>query len=276
MSDGMPMSRHARVSSTTEPAVLLNHAERDKWATRFGVAPDQIDHDHVISHLLAALATHASQFTFYGGTALSRTFLPDLRLSEDIDLLSAGSRRDVAASLDQAVRDYMEPRFGLVTADPWLASTSRDTQASLFHVGNIDVQIQLIDGTYYTDWPTQDTDIEQRYSDVPPIRLRTYAPRSFVGAKTSAWSETTRNAPRDLYDLWALAKKPGSTPTRQNCSSDTAPPAATPSPGSCPPVRPARTNGSTRSATNASHKSAPPKRMKPSLTPGPMLSPAQE
>ncbi|MDR2930727.1 MAG: nucleotidyl transferase AbiEii/AbiGii toxin family protein [Propionibacteriaceae bacterium] len=161
----------------------------------------------MISHLLAAVSTLVDRIIFYGGTALSRTILPDLRLSEDIDLLSVGSRRDVAGLVDQTIRDYMEPRFGQVTADPWLASARKDTQACLFHVRGVDVQIQLIDGTNYTDWPTQTSNINQRYSGVPPVRMRTYTARSFVGAKTSAWSETTRNAPRDLYDLWALTEK---------------------------------------------------------------------
>jgi hypothetical protein len=37
------------------------------------------------------------------------------------------------------------------------------------------------------------------------IRLTTYSDMAFVGAKTDAWCDATRNAPRDLYDLWALA-----------------------------------------------------------------------
>ncbi len=207
MSDQSNLRGRARVAPATNSSLSLDHRERDAWAARFGVAPDQIDHDYAISHVLVALSSQLDKITFYGGTALSRTVLPDLRLSEDIDLLSVGSRRDVAGLLDQAIRDYMEPRFGQVNADPWLASAIKGTQACVFHVGGVDVQIQLIDGANYTDWPTHLSDIEQRYSGVPAVRLRTYSPRSFVAAKTSAWAETTRNAPRDLYDLWALAGK---------------------------------------------------------------------
>lgn len=204
MTDQPSRRRHARVAGTSASSAVLDHGERHRWAQHFGVAGAQIDHDFVISHLLVAVSEHADKVVFYGGTALSRTILPDLRLSEDIDLLSVGARRDVAGALDQAVRDYMEPRFGEVTADPWLAGVTRDTQACVFHVGNVDVKIQLIDGRSYTGWPTQESQVEQRYTAVPEVVLRTYTPRAFVGAKTSAWAETTRNAPRDLYDLWAL------------------------------------------------------------------------
>jgi len=211
MSDHDHPRLRARVSSHTPPGTFT-HGERDQWAQRFGVAPDQIDHDHIISHLLTAISLHADRFVFYGGTALSRAFLPDLRLSEDIDLLSIGPRRDLAALLDQSIYDYIEPRFGQVTADPWLAEAKKDTQACVFHVGDIDIQIQLIDGRDYTQWPTQNSLIEPRYTDIPEIRMCTYTATAFVGAKTSAWTETTRNAPRDLYDLWALAQHGYITP----------------------------------------------------------------
>jgi len=129
----------ARISSSSQTEVLLAPEEQDRWANMFGVAPDQISHDHLISHILVALSTHKDSFIFYGGTALSRTILPDLRLSEDIDLLSIGPRRDVAPLLDQAIRDYIEPRFGTVIADPWLAAAKTSTQACVFHIGGIDV-----------------------------------------------------------------------------------------------------------------------------------------
>lgn len=46
--------------------------------------------------------------------------------------------------------------------------------------------------------------IEQRYSDAPPARLRVLTAAAFAAAKLAAWSD--RGAPRDLYDLWALAE----------------------------------------------------------------------
>lgn len=48
-------------------------------------------------------------------------------------------------------------------------------------------------------------DIDQRYSDAPPARLRTLTAAGFAAAKLSAWMD--RHAPRDLYDLWALAER---------------------------------------------------------------------
>lgn len=75
--------------------------ERDSVATLFGVSAEQVERDHFISHVLAFLSRDfGDRVHFIGGTALARTHLPDGRLSEDIDLIAVGSRKDVANALD--------------------------------------------------------------------------------------------------------------------------------------------------------------------------------
>jgi hypothetical protein len=67
--------------------VSLAESELYDIAERFGVDLDQVRRDHVISHALASISARAREtFLFTGGTMLSRTWLPDLHLSEDIDL----------------------------------------------------------------------------------------------------------------------------------------------------------------------------------------------
>jgi hypothetical protein len=46
--------------------------------------------------------------------------------------------------------------------------------------------------------------VGQRYRDVPRARLRVPTTPAFVAWKTVAWCD--RHAPRDLWDLWALAQ----------------------------------------------------------------------
>ncbi|ONI63410.1 hypothetical protein ALI44B_01375 [Leifsonia sp. ALI-44-B] len=49
--------------------------------------------DHLISRILASLAQSVSDdVVFIGGTALARTHLPELRLSEDVDLIAGSGR----------------------------------------------------------------------------------------------------------------------------------------------------------------------------------------
>jgi predicted nucleotidyltransferase component of viral defense system len=80
---------------------MLAPEEELAVAEQFGVARAQVRRDHLISHLLATLSVHvADRVVFFGGTALCRSLLPNGRLSEDIDLIAVGRRRDVAGLIE--------------------------------------------------------------------------------------------------------------------------------------------------------------------------------
>lgn len=196
-----PRSRRDSVRSR----YTLDPADAAAQQAHFGVARDQVQHDFVISHLLEVLAPHADHFVFFGGTALSRTHLEGLRLSEDIDLLSFGPRAPVARLLDAAIRDGLERGFGRIEADRGLDAVRRDTDPSRYRIGGVPVRIQLLTGAHYPAWPTAATLVHQRYAGLPDVTLTTYTSDAFACAKTAAWCDASRQAPRDLYDLWALA-----------------------------------------------------------------------
>ncbi len=118
---------------------MLDPTEEMMVAERFSVAREQVLRDHLISQVLATLsADFNDQVVFFGGTALSRTFTPNGRLSEDIDLIAVGNRRDIAQELERRIltanrREYPGLR--------WLSSLSgvRDVDLwSLAGVGAID------------------------------------------------------------------------------------------------------------------------------------------
>lgn len=172
-------------------------------AEHFGVSEAQVRRDHVISHALAALsALGTDALVFFGGTALSRTHLPALRLSEDIDLIALVPRGDIATSAEQAISRAFRRSLGRPRFTPALADT-RAAEPSTMLVGAVRVQIQLLSASHLPPWPTEIADLEQRYSDAPPARMRVLTQASFAAAKLAAWHD--RGAPRDLYDLWALA-----------------------------------------------------------------------
>lgn len=184
-------------------------SQREQWAAvaeRFGVDLEQVRRDHLISHVLAAIAAGVStdDVVFFGGTALSRTYLADARLSEDIDLVALAPRSQVAADLESAVRRGLARSHGRPTWRPALTSTRGAEPAVLEVDDTLGIQVQLVTGEGFL-WPTEVHDIEQRYSDAPPARLRTLTAAGFAAAKLSTWME--RHAPRDLYDLWALAER---------------------------------------------------------------------
>lgn len=180
--------------------------ELDAVAHAFGgVAEEQVRRDHLISAVLAIISRSsvADDLVFVGGTALSRTLLPTLRLSEDIDLICRGQRSPVAKQLQSDIDDGLRRTYGRGRWAPELAATSGSQPASLRVPTGETVQVQLLPEVGYPSWPTERTRLEQRYSTVPSAELLVLTAPAFVAAKTSAW--VSRRAARDLYDLWALA-----------------------------------------------------------------------
>ncbi len=176
-------------------------------AAQFGVAIEQIRRDHLISHILAALSNHCrDQLIFFGGTALARSHVPDGRLSEDIDLISVDTRPATAAAIERTLASALRRSHGRITWAPTLAGV-RDTDPAVLVAadGQLAVRIQLLNALGYPAWPTEIRAMEQRYRDVEPATLRVPTIEAFVAWKTVAWLD--RQAPRDLYDLWALARR---------------------------------------------------------------------
>ncbi len=181
----------------------LDDHEAADVAAEFGVALEQVRRDHLISVILSALSAHAEELVFFGGTALARSYLPHGRLSEDIDLIAMGDRPDIAVRLVRTIGRVLRRTHGKVTWSAPLADV-RDTAPVILSTDDaINVRVQLLNAQGYPPWPTALTDLHQRYSDAPSARLRVPTRDSFAAWKTVAW--TDRGAPRDLYDMWALA-----------------------------------------------------------------------
>ncbi len=184
----------------------ISQAEIDQVREAFGVTTEQVLRDHAVSHVLGALSSMpgAGDLVFFGGTALSRTFLPALRLSEDVDLLARGDRTDLAHRIERAVARRLRRSHGTVAWTPSLAATSGSEAAVLRVDDRIHVRVQLLGGGGHPRWPTEQQRLIQRYADAPEATLTTLTAPAFVASKTMAWLD--RQAPRDLYDLWALGE----------------------------------------------------------------------
>lgn len=184
----------------------LDSTELYDTADAFGVDLDQVRRDHVISHVLAAISTHARDaFLFMGGTMLSRTWLRDVRLSEDVDLMVDEPRRVAGARLTELVRAEIEPLFGTVEWDKDPA-TARDAEPIFASVGaDVTIKFQLVDTSGRPAWPRERVAIHQRYADAPPAELLVPTREAAVAMKLTAWVD--RRTSRDLYDLMAMADR---------------------------------------------------------------------
>jgi hypothetical protein len=196
-------SIHAPTAAAPIPGVL-DEQERVAVERWFGVVEEQVVRDHAISHTLAAIARiGADDVVFYSGTALPRTHLPGLRLSERYRPHRSckppyGRRPDRAGD-----HSAITPHAGFREVRP--AYSGHQTSRPGGHAGRRRQHpdpIGVVEG--YPDWPTEIVEIEQRYSDAPPATPRVLTSGAFVASKLSSWSD--RGASRDLYDLWALAE----------------------------------------------------------------------
>ncbi|MEU0545580.1 nucleotidyl transferase AbiEii/AbiGii toxin family protein [Nocardia sp. NPDC005978] len=177
--------------------------EFDRVAAQFGVAPEQVERDHLISHLLAAISRgFRERVHFIGGTALARTHLVAGRLSEDIDLVALANRSVLAAELDAALPRAVARTFGRLEWAPSLSAVPDTGAANLRSASGISVKIQLLSAQGRTVWPTELRELEQRYGDAPAAALHVPTLPAFAAGKTVTWHD--RRASRDLWDLWAL------------------------------------------------------------------------
>lgn len=182
---------------------MLDDLEASEIQKKFGVSLTQVKRDHAISHALSVLHNVKSHLVFFGGTGLARTHLSSGRLSEDIDLYT-NSSIELTAELE-ALPTWIEQEFPTST---WTVSptATRDPNSALLNCDSgIQIQIQIVDSSSrgWSHIPTEISNIDQRYSDVSSTKLAVPTFDGFVAMKALAWFD--RGAPRDLYDLAALA-----------------------------------------------------------------------
>ena len=190
---------------------MLDPRELAEVAAAFGVADEQVRRDHLISHVLTAVADLGQPITFFGGTALARTYLSDphvgARLSEDIDLY-AGQRRTIAAVFDERIPQQLRREFPGTRWEPTLSAVRSTEPAQLVTRDGLRLRVQLLDsaGEHHelAQWRVEDRAVMLRYGDLPATtRLQVPTLESFAAMKTVAWAD--RRAARDLYDLAGLA-----------------------------------------------------------------------
>ena len=124
-------------------------------------------------------------------------------LSEDLDLIALAPRRDVAAALDKLLPRGASRATGVLRWNPSLTVVKEADAASLEGPHGIRLRVQLLRDEGYAPWPTEQRSLHQRYADAPPATLSVPTRAAFAAWKTATWAD--RRAPRDLWDLQALA-----------------------------------------------------------------------
>lgn len=183
---------------------MLTDAERQDIKERFGVDDAQVERDYLISHVLTVISEElGDRVRFYGGTALARTHVTNGRLSEDIDLIAEGTRADVAEDLARVLTRRLARVFGRPSFTPSIALARAAQPVTAAFPSGHRVQLQLLPSDHYAAWPFERRGLVQRYSEAGSATLLVPTVASFVAWKTVTFMD--RRAPRDLWDLAALA-----------------------------------------------------------------------
>jgi hypothetical protein len=190
---------------------MLIDSDRERVKAEFSADDSQVERDHLISHILAELSTGMrQQLKFYGGTALSRSYLPHGRLSEDVDLIAVGPRPAIAGQVLEVLTRGLAREFGRPSFSPLLTEARSVTPIVMKVPSGPQVQLQLLPSNHYPAWPFHVMTLQDRYSDCGPASLSIPTRDSFVAWKTTAFMD--RRASRDLWDLAALAELDAFTP----------------------------------------------------------------
>jgi hypothetical protein len=152
------------------------------------------------------------QVHFIGGTALARTYLPDGRLSEDIDLIAIDNRKALAEQLDRELPRAFARTHGRLRVEPPLSAVADTFSVVLQAMSGLSVKVQLWSSRGRAIWPAER---RQRYGDAPAAELVVPTLLAFAASKTATWAD--RHAARDLWDLWALNVSMPSMPRPPTC-----------------------------------------------------------
>lgn len=195
---------------------MISYQEIETESAKIGVSPQTIEKDYHLDWYLVALRSEKlfSQFSFYGGTAIKKSYIPNHRFSEDIDLISG-------AKLDPDVI-----RQTLARAHKFV-----EKEANLFYSYRPD-EVQIV-GTqtrfviHYRGFSEIGgikrflLDLAQGIEELPkPISRRLITPyRDLAERKVQIQAlpvevicadklalivDRKRKEPRDIYDLWSV------------------------------------------------------------------------
>ncbi len=195
---------------------MISYLEIESESSKVGVSPQTIEKDYHLDWYLAGLAKENffSKFSFYGGTAIKKIYIPNHRFSEDIDLISS----------DKLSSEAIVEILGR-------AHKFLEKEANLFYSYRPD-EIQIV-GTqtrfliHYRGFSEIGgikrflLDFAQGIEELPkPVHknlITSYRDLTHTGVKISVWPleiicaeklalivDRKRKEPRDIYDLWSI------------------------------------------------------------------------
>lgn len=198
---------------------MISLSEINLASEKFHVSAETIEKDYMISWILLCLSKSRifKDFTFYGGTAIKRIYFEDHRFSEDVDLISTGVFTQDYLLEELGSLRYARDNANIILEVDQNNITRSKGRAQMFIrysgydeiVGSPkEVRIDFcMDMDLYGD--IVDEKIIKSYSDitVQKERLSVMTLNTILANKLGLLMDSTRNEPRDLFDIWFLLKR---------------------------------------------------------------------
>lgn len=188
---------------------------------KYQVSADTIEKDYVISWILCCLSKSKikDKFIFYGGTAIKRIYFESHRFSEDIDLLSSEYfDQDYLLQELNILKMAREEVNLILDIDPSTVIARKNRIQLLVNYSGYDEIIGVpkeirLDFVMNMDLYGQvhDNKMIASYSDLQSrdTRLSVMSLNTIFANKLGLLIDSTRNEPRDLFDIWFLLQRQG-------------------------------------------------------------------
>ena len=180
---------------------------------------DTVEKDYVICWLLRCLSRSelAKNFTFYGGTAIKRIYFEEHRFSEDIDLTSHQRFESdyIFSELDCLQYAKQQANIEFTIIPERIESRNDRIQLFIAYTGFDEIvgppkQIK-VDFTMNRSafGEIADKKIIPSYSDLKFEygTLKVMTLNTILANKFGMLADSTRNEPRDIFDIWFLLKR---------------------------------------------------------------------
>jgi predicted nucleotidyltransferase component of viral defense system len=178
---------------------MIRDVEIRNRARGLGVDTELVRKDHVLNHVLAAVAESANEIAFRGGTALARVYWPDFRISEDLDFLVEGELRQATEVVERAVGIAAERSGTILTVE--VTHPASDMVRAIVWWGERQLAVDL-NRAERPALPIDRRELNLPYSDLSPKRRRigVIALEEILANKWFMLDD--RKEARDLFDLW--------------------------------------------------------------------------
>lgn len=198
---------------------MIPLAEINIAADKYQVLPETIEKDYVISWILFCLSKSklCNDFIFYGGTAIKRIYFEDHRFSEDIDLISSKhfSQDYLVEELSTLEYARKEANLNLEVNQNNIIATKDHIQLFIRYSGydeiigaSKEIRVDFCMNMNLFGEVTNKKIIES-YSDIKiqNEKLSVMTLNTILANKLGLLIDSTRNEPRDLFDIYFLLQR---------------------------------------------------------------------